>query len=521
MFTQLKQRKSPLAAAIGLLLLAGSVQAQEAVPASAEEWFQNGKESVKAASKLKNNEHKARNVILFVGDGMGVSTVTAARILEGQLREIDGEFNRLSFEEFAYMAHSVTASANQQTSDSAPTATAMVAGIKTNDGAISVDQTIERNEPSADVVAAKSVKTILEQAEERGLSTGVVSTARITHATPAVNYAHVGNRDWENNTNLPAGATVKDIAAQLIDFPYGNGIEVVLGGGRSNFMTNQSIDPEYPTRTGSRTDGRELTQEWLSQPKSAYVWDKAGFDAINPANTRHLLGLFERSHMKYEADRANDAAGEPSLAEMTKKAIEVLQKNDKGFYLMVEAGRIDHAHHAGNASRALTDTIALSDAVEMAKKMTKDKDTLIIVTADHSHVFTLAGYPSRGNPILGKAAIDGVELKDSLGLPYTTLGYANGPGFIGEGTRKVFNPLTEGYVAAEYVGTKSRPDLSGIDTTDPNYLQEAAVPMGSETHAGEDVAIYADGPKAHLFHGTQEQHVIYHVMSEALGIRRR
>ncbi len=520
MSKQFTQRKSPLAAAIGLMLLAGSVHAQDAVPTSAEEWFAQGKQAVKEATKVKNNERKARNVILFVGDGMGVSTVTAARILEGQLREADGEFNRLSFEEFPHLAHSVTASANQQTSDSAPTATAMVAGIKTNDGAISVDQTINRNEPSADVTAAKSVKTILEQAEEKGLSTGIVSTARITHATPAVNYAHIGNRDWENNTNLPAGATVKDIAAQLIDFPYGNGIEVALGGGRSNFITSTTVDPEYSTRKGARTDGRDLTQEWLTQPNAAYVWNKTDFDAINPKTTDHLLGLFERSHMKYEADRANDTAGEPSLAEMTKKAIEVLKKNKKGYYLMVEAGRIDHAHHAGNASRALTDTIALSEAVKMAKEMTNDKDTLIIVTADHSHVFTLAGYPSRGNPILGKAAVDGVELKDSLGLPYTTLGYANGPGFAGEGTRKVFNPANEGYVAAEYVGTKARPDLSGIDTTDPNYLQEAAVPMGSETHAGEDVAIYADGPKAHLFHGTQEQNVIYHVMADALGMCR-
>ncbi|HVL02328.1 MAG TPA: alkaline phosphatase [Dongiaceae bacterium] len=512
----LKQRKAPLAAALGLLL-AGSAYAQDAVPTSADEWFKQGQKSVRAAEKLKQNEHKARNVILFVGDGMGISTVTAARILEGQLRDVDGEFNRLSFEQFPNVALSVTASANQQTSDSAPTATAMVAGIKTNDGAISVDQTINRNEPSADVTAEKSVKTILERAEERGLSTGVVSTARITHATPAVNYAHIGNRDWENNSNLPAGATVKDIAAQLIDFPYGNGIEVVLGGGRSNFTTNQSADPEYPTRVGSRTDGRELTQEWLTQPKSAYVWNKAGFDAINPAKTEHLLGLFERSHMKYEADRATDAAGEPSLAEMTSKAIKVLQKNRKGYYLMVEAGRIDHGHHAGNAHRALTDAIALSEAVKVAKELTNDKDTLIIVTADHSHVFTLAGYPSRGNPILGKAAIDGVELKDALGLPYTTLGYHNGPGFTGDGTRKLFNPATEGYVPADYIGAAPRPDLSGINTADPNYLQEAAIPMGAETHAGEEVAIYADGPKAHLFRGIQEQHVIYHVMAEALG----
>src|SRR5690606_20199780 len=101
-----------------------------------------------------------------------------------------------------------------------------------------------------------------------------------------------------------------------------------------------------------------------------------------------------------------------------------------------EAGRIDHAHHAGNAYRALTDTIALSDAVKAAVSMTDPRETLIVVTADHSHVFTIAGYPDRGNPILGKTATDGVMAKDSLGLPYTTLSYANGPGFTGGVSRR-------------------------------------------------------------------------------------
>jgi alkaline phosphatase len=203
---------------------------------------------------------------------------------------------------------------------------------------------------------------------------------------------------------------------------------------------------------------------------------------------------------------------------MTQKAIQILQKNKKGFYLMVESGRIDHAHHASNAHRALTDTIALSDAVKTAMQMTDPRDTLIIVTADHSHVFTIAGYPSRGNPILGKTATNGVPARDSLGLPYTTVSYANGPGFTGGFTRREFNPANEGTLPAVYEGGLERPDLTDIDTTDPNYLQEATVPLGSETHAGEDVAIYASGPNAHLFHGTQEQNVIYHVMADALGI---
>jgi alkaline phosphatase len=540
-----------LVVASSLALLASSIPAASArnnqdsaapptqVPTKGSEWFAAGKSAVEA-NKLYNrnlNPRHAKNVILFVGDGMGISTVTAARILEGQLRGVDGEWNRLSFERFSDLALSVTASANQQTPDSAPTATAMVAGIKTNDGAISVDQSIQRKEFCAEVTHAKSVLTVLERAEQRGMSTGVVTTTRITHATPAVNYAHVSNRDWEGNANvatdlgstvLPPGCTiVKDIAAQLVDFNVGNGIEVALGGGRSYFMPVSAADPEYPTRKGRRTDGRDLTAEWASKPGAAYVWNKAQFEAVDPRKTDRLLGLFETSHVKYEVDRANDPAGEPSIAEMTSKAIQVLKKNPKGFYLMVEGGRIDHGHHAGNAYRALTDTIAMAEAVKVARQMTNDEDTLIIVTADHSHTLTIAGYPSRGNPILGKAdsglGLLGISplATDSLGLPYTTLGYMNGPGgWNGNGTRREFNPLTEGYTAEIPFAdpTKKRPDLTNVDTAAPNYLQEAAIPtVGAETHTGEEVPIYANGPRAYLFRGVMEQNAIYHVMADALG----
>jgi alkaline phosphatase len=227
------------------------------------------------------------------------------------------------------------------------------------------------------------------------------------------------------------------------------------------------------------------------------VFDKAGFDAIDPKQTEHLLGLFEMSHMEYEYDRNTDTGKEPSLTEMTSKAIDILSKNKKGYVLMVEAGRIDHAHHAGNAFRALTDTVELSNAVRKALEKTNAKDTLIIVTADHSHTFTIAGYPARGNPILGlvkepgKTAFAG----DKNGKPYTTLSYANGPG---------------------YRGPTARPDLTAIDTTLPGFIQEATVPMDSETHAAEDVAIFANGPQAYLFHGVQEQSYIYQVMAKAL-----
>lgn len=500
---------------------------------SRDQWYADGQRAVEAAKRMRPDRARARNVILFVGDGMGISTVTAARILAGQLRGESGEENLLSFERLPYVALSKTYSVNQQTADSAPTMTAIITGVKTDDGIIAVDQDVVGGDHNT--VKGNELPTFLELAERAGLSTGVVSTARITHATPAACYAHSADRDWESDANLSPAARkddFPDIARQLVEFPHGNGLEVVLGGGRSKFLPRTMPDPEEPGRTGERNDGRNLVEEWLRQrPRSVYAWNKSQFDAVDAANTDRLLGLFERSHMKYEHDRAKDAGGEPSLSEMTSKAIRLLAKNRKGYFLMVEAGRIDHAHHEGNAYRALTDTVELANAVSVALAKTDPRETLIIVTADHSHVFTIAGYPTRGNDILGLVrANDGRGnpaadyQRDSLGLPYTTLGYSNGPGYPGPSAAQPEGPKRYPHSGTGYSGvTRGRPDLSKVPTADPDYLQEAAVPHAFETHGGEDVAIYAGGPGAYLIHGVQEQNVIFHVMAEAmrLSLRKR
>jgi alkaline phosphatase len=455
---------------------------------------------------------RAKNVILFIGDGMGISTITAARILEGQNKGQSGEDNRLSFEEFPQLALVRTFSADQQVPDSAPTMTAMVTGWRANDGALSVGPEVAGRETDAARVAAHSYQTILEQAEGKGLSTGIVTTARVTHATPAATYAHTPNRDWEYAGQLPATATLPDIGAQLIQRQRtGNGIEVVLGGGRDYLLDRDSTDPEYPDEHGLRRDGRNLVREWqAAQPRSQYVWKRDDFLKVDVQHTDHLLGLFEPSHMQYEADRAQDRAGEPSLAEMTAKAIAILAKNRKGYFLMVEAGRIDHAHHDNNAYRALTDTIALSDAVRAAAGLTRDRDTLILVTADHSHVMTISGYPARGNPILGLVKAPGASAPalDANGRPYTTLSYANGPGFAivdekGGGPRAV-NP-------------GRNQNLADVDTTSPDFHQESLVGLAGETHAGEDVALFARGPGADVVRGVVNQNEIYHIMRRALG----
>ena len=488
-------------------------------------WIDSGKASLDKADRIANNKKKAKNVILFIGDGMGISTVAASRIFEGQSQPGNrgGEEHSLSFEKFPHVALSKTYQVNQQTSDSAPTMSSMMTGVKTNDGELSVGANVKRGELSGKVIDDNKTMTLLEQAEDRGMSTGIISTARITHATPAACYAHISNRDWEADSKLPAGSSVNDIAYQLVNFHKTNlksdGLEVALGGGRSYFMPDTMADPEDTTKKGLRKDG-DLTAQWTSQyKKSAFVYNRSGWDNIDATKTDHLLGLFESSnHMEYEADRLNDTGGEPSLTEMTEKAIQILKKNPKGYFLMVEAGRIDHAHHSGNAYRALTDTVELSNAVQKAVDMTDSaaNDTLIVVSADHSHTFTIAGYPQRGNPILGLVTSPG-EAKPDLaadGKPYATLSYANGGGY-----RTARPTLTASSSILPVTPAAGQADVNILDTMNPNFIQEATVPtgFGSETHAAEDVAIYAKGPRAYLFQGTQEQSYIYQVMAKALG----
>jgi alkaline phosphatase len=488
------------------VLVIGPVYADE------PEWFLQGRAALEAAKQLTPVTAKARNVILFVGDGMSMSTVTAARILDGQLNGGPGEDNLLSFERLPYVALSKTYSANQQTPDSAPTMSAMMTGVKTNDGVFGFSAAVKRKEKKWKDIQKHRLVNLLEKAETRGLSTGVVTTARLTHATPAACYAHTSEREWESDADLPVDTDVPDIARQLLEFTYGDGLEVAMGGGRREFLPVSVTDGEG--KRGRRKDHRDLTREWLEQyDDAAYVWNSEQFHKVDSATTDHLLGLFEASHMEYEADRAEDMAGEPSLTEMTEKAIQILSKNPKGYFLHVESGRIDHGHHATNAYRALTDTIEFSNAVRRAMEMVDPAETLIIVTADHSHVFTMGGYPKRGNPILGTVVMPGKSepARAADGKPYTTLSYANGRGFAQlerGGDTRYRRPIHHG-----------RADLHDVDTIDEGFHQEALVPLPKETHSGEDVAIYAGGPMAHLFHGVQEQHYVFHVMAYALGLR--
>jgi alkaline phosphatase len=523
MDTRTWHRRIAAALAAALAAAGGSGAAAGGDP----DWQAQGRAAVARALSLSHDTGRARNVVLFVGDGMGIATVTAARILDGQLRGEPGEENLLAFERLPHVALAKTYNTNQQVPDSAGTMTALVTGAKTRAGLVSVSADV----PLGDHVAAagRELRTLFEEAEANGLATGVVTTTTVTHATPAACYAHSPDRDWENDTLLTPAARAAgfpDIARQLVEFAAGNGLEIALGGGRAHFLPADAADPEYPDRRGVRGDGRNLVDAWLARaPGAAFVWRRAQLLAVDPAGEGPLLGLFEPSHMQWEAHRARDRAGEPSLAEMTELAIRRLSRQRAGFVLMVEGGRIDHGHHAGSAHLALHDAVAFSEAIAAALRLIDLDETLVVVTADHSHVFAIAGYPQRGNPILGLVAETdargepaGTLARDLHGLPYTTLGYLNGPGHAAASDQqpagaKRFPHFPERAEA----GSAVRPDLTAIDTAAPSHLQESAIPLTSETHGGEDVPIYAGGPGAALFHGVQEQSYVYHAIRAALG----
>ncbi|MGB1868450.1 MAG: alkaline phosphatase [Porticoccaceae bacterium] len=486
----------------------------------------------RAVTNASKNKGAAKNIILFVGDGMSIATTTAARILDGQQRGMLGEENSLSFGHFPFTGLMKTYNTDAQTPDSAGTMTAIISGVKTDVGVIGVDEDVILEDCGS--MAGNQLITALELAEIAGLSTGIVSTARITHATPAAAYAKSASRDWEDISNMPAEAVVagcEDIASQLIHFESNlearyegsdiNGIDVVMGGGRRHFLPKDAAANSADAASaieGDRTDGRNLIEEWQSiYPNGIYIDEQQGFEALDLNAEAPVFALFNESHMLYEADRSNDIAGEPSLTEMTTASLDILDNNPNGYFLLVESGRIDHGHHANSAFNALTDTIEFSRAIQAAVDNSNPDETLIIVTADHGHVFTIAGYPKRGNPILGKVVDVGTsELARGLdGLPYTTLSYANGPGFhdFGDETNADKVYYTEPF--------RGRADLTHIDTERSGFHQEAMITKRSESHSGEDVAIYATGPGAHLVSGTQEQSGVFHIMNFAADLAGR
>ena len=456
---------------------------------------------------------EAKNVIFFLGDGMGPTTVTAARIYQY------GESGRLAMETLPRTARIKTFSLDAQTTDSAPSMSAYMTGVKMRNDVISMDGATRAAgfAPSADAnrVAVgvdncpvtgngAASKTLLELAITKGKASGVVTTARLTHATPAASFAHVCHRDAEYEIArqaVPGGAGYNP--------DLGAGVDVMLGG--ISYYWRPFPAAAAPTR--GRADGRDLVAEMQARGYT-FVTNKTEFDAAPIAPGAKLLGLFDQAvaqgHMSYELDR--DPAREPSLAEMTGKAIDILSKNGNGYFLMVEGGRIDHALHGTNARRALADTIAFDDAIKAALARVDLTNTLIVVTADHDHTMTFNGYPSKGNNILGKVdnwQTPGVLAKSSDGKPFTTLVFGNGTG----------NGTASGGKSRQAV----RDDLTSVDTTVKDYIQEYGVQLpgtsaGGETHGSGDVMLFSAGAGRAAFKGTLDNTAVFGLVKAASGL---
>ncbi|XP_065348902.1 alkaline phosphatase 4-like [Cloeon dipterum] len=453
-------------------------------------WYNDAKNRLQQENAKKKNTNRAKNIIVFIGDGFGISSITASRIYKGQLAGNKGEESYHSFDLFSNVGLIKTYSTDKQVTDSAASATAILCGVKTKQGMLGVDQSAPKNPCDKKSFEAAKVESLLTWAQKAGMRTGLVTTTRITHATPAAAYAQVPNRGWESDTRIPKEyrSCVKDIARQLVEDAPGKDLNVIFGGGMCQFVSCRSDNENLLSNWKQRANAEKL--------KSMFVMNKIQMDQLT--NETKVLGLFDSSHMSFDLERDKTVTGQPSIAEMTAKAISLLQNGDKGFFLLVEGGRIDHAHHLNLAKLALADAVSFEKAVQTALNMTSSNDTLIVVTADHSHTMTINGYPDRGNDILG---LNKHTHKNAYATE--TLTYANGPGFL---KHRKNGTIKKG----EYPWN----DPSEMtDRNDSRYSHFAPIYKAYESHGGEDVAIFANGPFSHLFNGVYEQNYIAHAIS--------
>lgn len=284
-----------------------------------------------AGSAFSQSEGVPKNVILFIGDGMGVSHLTAAKITKGKLQ----------MERLGVGGLLMTHSTSSLVTDSAAAGTALATGEKTYNGAISVTKD------------QRPIATVLEHAEKKGKRTGLVSSCSITHATPASFAAHVKNRSQD-----------AQIAEQIVD----SGVDVIFGGGRAYFLPSA-------TEGSKRKDDKDLLAVLGKRMKviqSAEEFAKLG------KNLDAVAGFFADKHPGTARDR------NPKLVDLTRKAIEILSRSKTGFFLMVEGSQIDWEAHGNRKDGVVGETVDFDDAVGVGMDFAqKDGQTLVVVTADH------------------------------------------------------------------------------------------------------------------------------------------
>jgi len=293
------------------------------------------------ASKDAGSQPAARSVILLIGDGMGNAHRTTARLYSV------GRDGQLAMDSLPVAGTSRTWSTESVVTDSAAAGTALATGVKTFNKAIAVDPD------------GNPVPTILEKAKEAGKSAGLVTNVWLPHATPASFAAHNADRD-----------DYLGIALDMFD----HNVDVLLGGGEDYFLPKGTAGC-FPD-DGDRTDGRNLIDEAVANGYR-HVCTAADLSSVDPSTTDRLMGTF--------ADYNMARPYRPSLAEMTDKAIAILDKNSSGFFLMVEGGQIDQAAHVNDALGMLGDVVGFDEAVKVALEyQAQHPETLVIVTADHA-----------------------------------------------------------------------------------------------------------------------------------------
>ena len=469
-----------------------------------------------------SSETPQKNVIFFLGDGMGVTVQTAARIYGY------GEDGQLTMDTLPDTAFIKTFSQNFQVTESAASMSAYMTGVKMNSDVVSMSSDTTSVSPGKDATTGvsnavnncvstngKPVQTLLELAKANNMGTGIVTTARLTHATPAATFSHICNRNAEY-----------DIARQAVpggagfNAALGNGVDVLMGGNSKYFIPFNSSGSAL--EKAGRPDGRNLITEMKGQGY-AFANDLPSLNAVSINSSTKLFALFDQGvldasfsggHMSYDLDR--NPAVEPSLAEMTTKAMDILAaKKNKGYTLVVEGGRIDHALHATNAKRALQDTIAFDNAIAAAIAKVRQTDptlsnTLIVVTADHDHTMVMQGYSAltgkttKDNPgilgVLKQWLTPTTPAKDAEGATFSVLAFGNGPNRVSD--RVAMTPLTDA--------------ITGAD----NYQQESAIRLSgeNETHGGGDVWLGAIGLNSNLFKGSLENIEVFPLIVKALGL---
>jgi alkaline phosphatase len=440
-------------------------------------------------------EAKPRSIILLIGDGMGINQ---ARLADLYATEVLG--TGLVLNSIKTRGTTTTFAADSEVTDSAAAASAIYSGYKFNSRSLNV------------LPDGKNTFTIAQAAKKAGKSVGAVSTARITHATPAALFAHTADRDAENV-----------IAEQLVEFSP----QVALGGGRRHFVP-QSQDGS------KREDDRDLIEEMQAQG-FVYVSNADELDAVDLTSTEGLLGLFSASHMAYEIDRVHvpELGAEPSIAEMTEAALGILDKNPLGFFLMVESGRIDHACHAHDAKATIEDALAFDKAIWVALEYQKTHpDVLVVVTGDHetggmglgigteyrTNVSALQSITSSLEYLDGQIKKDPTQAEElieaSFGFELTDEERAM---LFEYGPELGLDVVDDPYVRAEpdvsaYIFSWAHLVLSNIES------QRARIGWTSYAHTAQPVLTYAVGPGAARFGGFFDNTDIAKYMAELLNV---